>query len=180
MIFVPGTDVHWGDPVNTSSKLGQDIAKNGEILITTPVYKAVERTSFFKTAEFAPRKYTKSRVEFTCYAVHVPSETGENGRPQHPAIHSSNVKQTESFQQFSIGTQCELPGGSGGMPSFNARSAGSTKLRGNVFGLPSGAHQLQRYPGQMDQPRDNRGTIGKSLIHNMMNSGKYWKVCVCG
>ena len=37
MIFVPGTDVHWGDPVNTSSKLGQDIAKNGEILITTPV-----------------------------------------------------------------------------------------------------------------------------------------------
>jgi len=29
LLFVPGTDIHWGDPVNTSSKLGQDTAKDG-------------------------------------------------------------------------------------------------------------------------------------------------------
>jgi class 3 adenylate cyclase len=34
ILYYAGTDVHWGDPVNTSSKLGQDTAKHGQILIT--------------------------------------------------------------------------------------------------------------------------------------------------
>lgn len=40
MLFIEGTDIHWGDPVNTSSKLGQDIATEGEILIMPTVQKA--------------------------------------------------------------------------------------------------------------------------------------------
>jgi len=158
MIFVPGTDVHWGDPVNTSSKLGQDIAQNGEILITTPVFKSIERTPQFKNAQFKSRKFQKSHVEFICYAVHLPTETGSTQRPQHTAL------KERQFKSFSVGIQCEMPGqNSGGR---------STRPKGNVFGLPSGASQIQRYPRQLDQPRDNRGTIGKSLIHNMMNRSK--------
>jgi len=38
LLYVKGTDIHWGDPVNTSSKLGQDIAKNGEFFVTENVY----------------------------------------------------------------------------------------------------------------------------------------------
>ena len=130
MIFVPGTDVHWGDPVNTSSKLGQDVAKDGEILITTPVYKAIERQAVLKQCEFAPRKFTKSRVEFTCFSVTLPSGTGSHERPQHPAMHPNNTKQNKSFKQFSIGVQCEMPGGSGSMAS--TRNVGHARPRGNV------------------------------------------------
>jgi hypothetical protein len=162
MIFVPGTDVHWGDPVNTSSKLGQDIAKNGEILITTPVYKAVECLPAFKDIEFAPRKFTKSQVEFTCFVVHVPTESRSNERPQHPALHSGNAKQRDSFQQFSVGVQCEMPNLYG--------TTGVRRPPGNIFGLPSGVTKLQRYPNQLNQPRDNRGSIGKVLVHNMLNA----------
>ena len=75
MIFIRDTDVHWGDPVNTSSKLGQDIAVGGEILITTPVYKAVETKTEFRGTQFIPRKFIKSHVEFTCYAVHMPFDS---------------------------------------------------------------------------------------------------------
>ena len=42
IIFVEGTDIHWGDPVNTSSKLGQDIAKDGIILISDKVKNGVD------------------------------------------------------------------------------------------------------------------------------------------
>ena len=162
MIFVPGTDVHWGDPVNTSSKLGQDIAKDGEILITTSVYKSVAHTALFKDAQFAPRKYIKSRVEFTCYAVHMSSNAGIPQRPQHPALNEQNPRQAGEFSTFSVGTQCELP------PANGPYGGQRTRPVGNVFGLPSGARQIQRYPNQLNQPRNNRGSIGKVLIHNMM------------
>lgn len=29
LLYIPDTDVHWGDPVNTASKLGQDTATGG-------------------------------------------------------------------------------------------------------------------------------------------------------
>ena len=43
MLFLSGTDVHWGDPVNTASKLGQDLASEGEILLSRPAYDVVSR-----------------------------------------------------------------------------------------------------------------------------------------
>lgn len=42
MLFIEGSDIHWGDPVNTSSKLGQDIAEDGDVLIMPIVYEAVK------------------------------------------------------------------------------------------------------------------------------------------
>jgi len=38
LLFIDGTDIHWGDPVNTSSKLGQDTATDQDILVTKEVY----------------------------------------------------------------------------------------------------------------------------------------------
>ena len=43
MIFVPGTDVHWGDPVNTASKLGQDLARGGQVLLSSTVHEELLR-----------------------------------------------------------------------------------------------------------------------------------------
>jgi len=34
LLYIPGTDIHWGDPVNTSSKLAEDTASNGEFFVT--------------------------------------------------------------------------------------------------------------------------------------------------
>lgn len=41
LLFVEGTDVHWGDPVNTASKLGQDLAESGDILVSPAVAAAL-------------------------------------------------------------------------------------------------------------------------------------------
>ncbi|CAE7602648.1 unnamed protein product [Symbiodinium sp. CCMP2456] len=40
LLIIPGTDVHWGDAVNTASKLGQDLADENSILITPKVRDA--------------------------------------------------------------------------------------------------------------------------------------------
>jgi len=37
LLHIPGTDIHWGDPVNTASKLGEDLAKKGEIYLSVDV-----------------------------------------------------------------------------------------------------------------------------------------------
>eukprot|EP00929_Paragymnodinium_shiwhaense_P048952 TRINITY_DN24707_c0_g3_i3.p1 TRINITY_DN24707_c0_g3~~TRINITY_DN24707_c0_g3_i3.p1 ORF type:complete len:925 (+),score=254.40 TRINITY_DN24707_c0_g3_i3:78-2852(+) len=41
LLFVDGSDVHWGDAVNTASKLGQDLAKTNDIYVM-PVVKEVQ------------------------------------------------------------------------------------------------------------------------------------------
>ena len=68
LLFVEGTDLHWGDPVNTSSKLGEDIAEDEDILITVPVYEALSGPEF-NGCLFAPQQFIKSKVEMTAYSV---------------------------------------------------------------------------------------------------------------
>ena len=74
IVFVEGTDIHWGDPVNTSSKLGQDIAKKGQILGTEIVYNRLNaKNSRFSTGPIA-LKFTEfiqtiSKVEMKCYKM---------------------------------------------------------------------------------------------------------------
>ena len=50
MIFVEGTDIHWGDPVNTASKLGQDLATNNDLLISSVVH-GLSKTAMKSPAE---------------------------------------------------------------------------------------------------------------------------------
>ena len=69
MLFMKGTDIHWGDPVNTSSKLGQDIAKNGDILIMPSVYEPLKKDDIFKELTFKEKSFVKSKVELKCYKV---------------------------------------------------------------------------------------------------------------
>ena len=44
MLFIESTDVHWGDPVNTASKLGQDLAKDGEIIMSEKVHQMLSQS----------------------------------------------------------------------------------------------------------------------------------------
>lgn len=69
VLFFPGTDVHWGDPINTASKLGQDLATDGDILISDVVYEAVRSDKRMSGVTFEALTYTKSKVLFTCYRV---------------------------------------------------------------------------------------------------------------
>jgi class 3 adenylate cyclase len=100
IVFVKGTDIHWGDPVNTSSKLGQDIAKNGTILISNIVKEGIEKerltnttTSTYRSPfqkmnvnddsedgatkmidlEYKHQIVTVSKVDLDCYNV-IPSD----------------------------------------------------------------------------------------------------------
>ena len=41
ILLGPGTDVHWGDPVNTASKLGEDIATAGDILLSKSAFSSL-------------------------------------------------------------------------------------------------------------------------------------------
>eukprot|EP01062_Namystynia_karyoxenos_P069689 TRINITY_DN65164_c0_g1_i1.p1 TRINITY_DN65164_c0_g1~~TRINITY_DN65164_c0_g1_i1.p1 ORF type:complete len:444 (+),score=144.30 TRINITY_DN65164_c0_g1_i1:102-1334(+) len=67
VLLVPGTDVHWGDPVNTASKVGQDLAENQEVLITEAVYNIVhEKMSHVK---YEKKVLQRSGVDFIAYSV---------------------------------------------------------------------------------------------------------------
>ena len=44
LFVVKDTNIHWGDPVNTASKLGEDLAVDGQVIITSAIKEAVEGT----------------------------------------------------------------------------------------------------------------------------------------
>eukprot|EP01065_Artemidia_motanka_P033903 TRINITY_DN4094_c0_g1_i1.p1 TRINITY_DN4094_c0_g1~~TRINITY_DN4094_c0_g1_i1.p1 ORF type:complete len:434 (+),score=112.26 TRINITY_DN4094_c0_g1_i1:63-1364(+) len=67
VLLVPGTDVHWGDPVNTASKVGQDLAEFGEMLLTAPVYEAVRE--HVSSVKYEERKLRASGVDFIAQSV---------------------------------------------------------------------------------------------------------------
>ena len=75
MLFVEGSDIHWGDPVNTASKLGQDLATNGDLLITPAVYEQVHTRHELDDLVYEHRMLKRSGVDLPCYCV----SRGPNG-----------------------------------------------------------------------------------------------------
>ena len=72
MIFVEGTDIHWGDPVNTASKLGQDLATNGDLLVSQSVEELVKDHALLQEKEgvhFESRLLKRSGVDFPAFCV---------------------------------------------------------------------------------------------------------------
>jgi len=69
LLFVEGTDVHWGDPANTSSKLGQDLARGGEVLITPQVREATWPEAERLQLRLSARTLHASGVDFACFSV---------------------------------------------------------------------------------------------------------------
>jgi len=68
MVVVEGTDVHWGDPVNTASKLGQDIACEGSIIVSDTI-EAACAAELSPGVCFKPRTEKLSGVEFACFDI---------------------------------------------------------------------------------------------------------------
>ena len=57
----------FGNPVNIASKLGEDIACNGEILISEEVYKTIKE--YFNKRRFVKHCKTVSQVQLTYFSV---------------------------------------------------------------------------------------------------------------
>eukprot|EP01130_Rhizamoeba_saxonica_P001669 TRINITY_DN11541_c0_g1_i1.p1 TRINITY_DN11541_c0_g1~~TRINITY_DN11541_c0_g1_i1.p1 ORF type:complete len:405 (+),score=95.56 TRINITY_DN11541_c0_g1_i1:40-1254(+) len=68
LLYIPTTDIHWGDAVNTGSKLGEDIAENQEILISNTLYEQVK--DVIEEYEITPeeRSYRVSGVDLPSYS----------------------------------------------------------------------------------------------------------------
>lgn len=62
--------MHWGDPVNTSSKLGEDHATDGDFLITQAVYDAIRDVPSFRALTYTPGETVMSKVSLNYYVVH--------------------------------------------------------------------------------------------------------------
>jgi len=69
MLIVPGTDIHWGDPVNTSSKLGQDWAHDGTIIVSEAVAEKVKGDARLAPYEMKAREVELSGVKFQANEV---------------------------------------------------------------------------------------------------------------
>jgi len=69
VLFIQGTDIHWGDPVNTSSKLGQDLAEGSDILVMPGIKEVVEKDSRCSKLSFQKKMLSRSNVDFECYSI---------------------------------------------------------------------------------------------------------------
>lgn len=76
VLLIPGTDVHWGDAVNTASKVGQDLASPGEIAVTEQVHAAV--AAEFPHCSFERKVARKSGIDFVTYSVSKGTPTGNH------------------------------------------------------------------------------------------------------
>merc|ERR1719210_1694957 len=68
VLLVPHTDVHWGDPVNTASKIGQDLAGPGEVLISDAVYQGLPQ-DVKDALTFEQREAAKGGLSFRPWRV---------------------------------------------------------------------------------------------------------------
>lgn len=68
VLLVPGTDVHWGDPVNTASKIGQDLAEPGEVLVSALAHQELP-SDILEAYDFTEKEVTASGVEFHPFRV---------------------------------------------------------------------------------------------------------------
>jgi len=66
VLVVEGTDILFGDPINTSSKLGEDIGENMEINLSDTVYNLVKDTE--TTIAFTAKVKDLSHVHFNYYS----------------------------------------------------------------------------------------------------------------
>ncbi|CAJ1460053.1 unnamed protein product [Effrenium voratum] len=71
LLLIPETDVHWGDAVNTASKLGQDIATDQNILISAAVQQAIREPNGLGL-EMEPLTVSRSNVSFQCFRISRP------------------------------------------------------------------------------------------------------------
>lgn len=69
VLHIPGTDVHWGDPVNMASKLGQDTARSGMMYISLEVFEAVRLDPRTANLHFRRSSFVKSGVTLECRIV---------------------------------------------------------------------------------------------------------------
>lgn len=72
LLYLPSTDVHWGDPVNTASKLGQDVAREGMLYVTMEVFAAAQLDPRTAKLPFDKAAVVKSGVALECRILQSP------------------------------------------------------------------------------------------------------------
>ena len=72
MLVVPGTNVHWGDPLNTASKLAEDQARAGELFITGPVYDRTVGMDIYHHVSIRRHVFRISKVDLACVELVTP------------------------------------------------------------------------------------------------------------
>jgi len=85
LLVVEGTDVHWGDPVNTASKLGQDFASGAEIIISEATFDSCSGDPRLTELRFEKFEVEISGVKFEPYKVNSrpPTSTVSGGSTYH-------------------------------------------------------------------------------------------------
>jgi hypothetical protein len=63
------TDVHWGDPVNTASKLGEDLARDMQILVSAQLWDHIREAPTVSQFTAEKRTLSASKADLTCYSV---------------------------------------------------------------------------------------------------------------
>lgn len=69
VLFIEGTDVHWGDPVNTASKLGQDCASDGQLLVSPQAKDRLGKDTACAALQYKDELFMKSKVELKCFSI---------------------------------------------------------------------------------------------------------------
>ncbi len=69
LTLVPGTDVHWGDCVNTAAKLADDVCTAGQLMMTDTVYQLISTLPAITKLELRALSFMRSGVELKCHEI---------------------------------------------------------------------------------------------------------------
>jgi len=68
LLCLPHSYICFGDPINTASKIGEDVLEQGEIGVTQVCFDALKDNGM-PTTSWKPRTFTVSNVTIECFVL---------------------------------------------------------------------------------------------------------------
>eukprot|EP00933_Yihiella_yeosuensis_P034897 TRINITY_DN2839_c0_g2_i2.p1 TRINITY_DN2839_c0_g2~~TRINITY_DN2839_c0_g2_i2.p1 ORF type:complete len:774 (+),score=239.75 TRINITY_DN2839_c0_g2_i2:107-2428(+) len=158
ILMFEGTDIHWGDPVNTSSKLGQDLATDGTLLVMPGVKELAESDSRCSNLSFEEQNLVRSNVGFQCYSVQMkPMDEGPAGEATGAADATAAALGAE--KSTPEGAEPTTTGTTGESPTAGPSSASQPALAPPAQGVPAPAKPAPAFvPVEPQEPPEAAST----------------------
>lgn len=130
VLIVPGTDIHWGDAVNTASKFAEDVGRPGQVLLSNAVHAILQLLPVARQQEAAGRiryeekKVMVSKVELEIFELFIgKDETEERAVTELMTLFRRAGKGIASMQRLGSNFKSNSPADAGSTRSIDLANA---------------------------------------------------------